>query len=204
MLIEITEKVLYEIEDKNFIYQAIEITIWEDEIIELGSYYTGRQSTKSRYFICKRTKDKDHSLLVSKEEFPTVYSMLLTFQKRYDPDGKIVNYLCAICSFPMCPVLKYPNLICRECEHEAKNVMGEVPQYRGDFDGDNPIYIDGKKCWKIYKFGGYVTILDKLDCNNVNEFYSKYYSPTYSKIVELVSQHKSSQEIQDFLSSLSR
>jgi len=84
--------------------------------------------------------------------------------------------LCVICLIQVDSIVPYPNLVCRECSERAKNVHGGLPQHRGDYDGDNPLYIDRKKCWRIYKFGGYVTILDQYNCNTTVEFLSKYYN----------------------------
>ena len=68
----------------------------------------------------------------------------------------------------------YPNIICRECESSAVNSNGETPQFdsMGDF-GDNPVYIDGVKCWRRYKFGGFITMRDDFNCDNLDEFYDR-------------------------------
>ncbi|MFP8888551.1 hypothetical protein ACLI4U_02130 [Natrialbaceae archaeon A-CW2] len=37
--------------------------------------------------------------------------------------------------------------------------------------GENPVYIAGAKCWRRYRFGGWVTRRDAYDCNSIDEFH---------------------------------
>lgn len=70
----------------------------------------------------------------------------------------------------------FPNAVCRECDARAVNEYGEPPQHiwLGDY-GDNPIFIDGKKCWRKYAdIFGYFTMLDDMDCESLEEFYEKH------------------------------
>ena len=79
----------------------------------------------------------------------------------------------------------YPNLICKKCDEKAINSNGLNAKHAVDKlddinisdmyidDGDNPVYIEGKKCWRRYKFGGWVTMLDNFNCNTLGEFYEK-------------------------------
>ena len=40
--------------------------------------------------------------------------------------------------------------------------------------GENPVFIDGQKCWRRYRFGGYVTMKDDHDCADISEFYRRH------------------------------
>lgn len=84
----------------------------------------------------------------------------------------------------------YPNVVCEECDERAVNQDGEEPwhgwppsekpesdddviQMPPD-DGENPVFIDGQKCWRRYRFGGWVTMMDEHDCDSLKEFYEKH------------------------------
>ncbi|HOC94098.1 MAG TPA: hypothetical protein PKH33_17245 [bacterium] len=43
--------------------------------------------------------------------------------------------------------------------------------------GENPVFIDGHKCWRRYRFGGYVTMKDDYDCADISEFYTRHNKP---------------------------
>lgn len=85
---------------------------------------------------------------------------------------------CSICgaelnnpAFPR----NYPNFVCRECDGRAVSSEGGLPRHESQYDdGDNPVYIDGHKCWRRYRFGGYITMKDDYDCRSIGEFYDKH------------------------------
>jgi hypothetical protein len=102
---------------------------------------------------------------------------------------------CAICGNDLYQPLSstYPNLVCEECDQKAVNEDGENPVYghayreklKSESDdpesvnvpsdaGENPVFIDGHKCWRRYKFGGYITRLDQFDCDTLREFVARH------------------------------
>ena len=71
-------------------------------------------------------------------------------------------------------IVGYPGLVCRTCDERAVNFKGAAPEMFGfDDDGDNPVFIDSRKCWRRYRFGGFVTMIDPYDCDTLEEFYDR-------------------------------
>tara|TARA_R100001594_G_scaffold98708_1_gene133201 strand:- start:345 stop:641 length:297 start_codon:yes stop_codon:yes gene_type:complete len=81
---------------------------------------------------------------------------------------------------------QYNNIICLDCDKRALGKEGDKAKHMINKiksptmndcleidDGDNPVYIDGKKCWRRYKFGSWVTMFDPYDCDSIEEFYEK-------------------------------
>jgi hypothetical protein len=84
----------------------------------------------------------------------------------------------------------YPNLVCDECDQQAVNENGdkpwhgwppgEEPESEGETiqipldQGENPVFINGEKCWRRYRFGGWVTMKDGHDCESLKEFYEAH------------------------------
>jgi len=104
---------------------------------------------------------------------------------------------CAICKGPLYGIpgpltSTYPNLVCDDCDRDAvtqpEATLDEVPSAEkrqaqrdhSDADdaipstGDNPVFIDGQKCWRRYKFGGHITRLDQFDCETLLEFCDRH------------------------------
>ena len=114
------------------------------------------------------------------------------------PEGE-EQEVCAICEEPLYGIVisltsAYPNVICKECDRHAVTEDGEEPKHgvaymnrektRSDNpdsisftpnSGDNPVFINGNKCWRRYRHGGFITRLDQFDCDDIKEFRQKHY-----------------------------
>ena len=82
------------------------------------------------------------------------------------------DFQCPVCSRNLLEdfddgdfISNYPELICRQCDDRAVNRRDRRPQHDSLMDdGDNPVFVDGQKCWRRYRFGGFVTMFDpKVD-----------------------------------------
>jgi len=97
---------------------------------------------------------------------------------------------CSICrDGPLRTHGEIPAEICDDCDQRAVNKSGDTPWHgyppekRPDEDqptveppddGENPVFIDGHKCWRRYRFGGWKTFLDHYDCDTLDEFYIRH------------------------------
>lgn len=115
-------------------------------------------------------------VILEEERFDSLRDMLFAFAARYDPGGDLITAHCAICNLPLEDFFSdYPNPVCDDCDQRAVNIDGEKPKFYSSWDdGDNPIFIDERKCWRRYRFGSIiVTMLDRHDSQDLSEFYEK-------------------------------
>ena len=86
------------------------------------------------------------------------------------PDG--YPQFCAICgdSIDDGPLSTYANPVCRDCDTRAVSEPG-VPAEKED----NPVYVDGIRCFRRYRHGGLVSQRDALGCDDYTEFYERHY-----------------------------
>lgn len=100
---------------------------------------------------------------------------------------------CSICGSELPDpsfALNYPNMVCDECDSRAVGAdnrepwhgypPGEAPETEPGTilmppdHGENPVFVNGIKCWRRYKFGGWVTLRDAFDCRTLRDFYDRH------------------------------
>lgn len=86
---------------------------------------------------------------------------------------------CAICGSPEALADDYPHAVCRQCDRRATNGSGDKAEVALNGimaeGGDNPVYINGIKCWRRYRFGGWITMRDAYGCSSEVEFMEKMF-----------------------------
>lgn len=92
------------------------------------------------------------------------------------PDPALLDSAsCAICGRPHDDptfAASYVTMVCEQCDERAVNRDSETPRWESMYDhGDNPVFIDGRQCWRRYKFGGYITLRDRWDSPDIATFY---------------------------------
>ncbi|MCK9525978.1 MAG: hypothetical protein M0R49_08625 [Limnochordia bacterium] len=69
----------------------------------------------------------------------------------------------------------YPDPVCQDCNTRALDIKGNKPFHSSMGDGGtNPVFIDGYKCWRRYRFGGHIAMLDRFNCASLTEFYKRH------------------------------
>ena len=65
--------------------------------------------------------------------------------------------------------------VCDACDARADNAAGSAPTTNSvNDDGENPVWIGGQKCWRRYRFGGWVTMHDPDDCSTEAGFLKRH------------------------------
>ena len=77
---------------------------------------------------------------------------------------------CSICGGE--PVgQEYPRVVCPRCDAMALNDAARPAVSAPDgSSGDNPVFIEGRQCWRYYALGGWVTMLDVDNCRDLYDF----------------------------------
>ena len=84
---------------------------------------------------------------------------------------------CPICKTQLDSELMkhYPDPVCQNCNARAVDDKGNKPFHSSIGDGGtNPVFIDGYKCWRRYRFGGHIAMLDRFNCASLTEFYKRH------------------------------
>ena len=103
-------------------------------------------------------------------------------RESFDPVKVIQESGCSICTRNGCDDYylsngaHYPSLVCRDCDKKAVNSRGDEPMHDDvRAFGENPVFIDGVKCWRRYRHGGYKTMRDMHDLPTLKDFYEYHW-----------------------------
>lgn len=92
---------------------------------------------------------------------------------------------CAICRSdrfsPQGGEFAYPGQLCVACQERAEPESGDDDVDTLGDTGPNPVYVDGIKCWRRYRFGGYVTMRDDSPRRSLEEFQGMTFSAGWSQ-----------------------
>ncbi len=65
----------------------------------------------------------------------------------------------------------YPHRICPRCDVLALNDAARPAEVSPDrASGDNPVYVEGRQCWRCFHQGGWATMVDTDNCRDYPEF----------------------------------
>ena len=146
----------------------------------LGARY-GASAIPQRWLDCVPQRERierlgDELLAISKNVYPGDGSVgsdqLCPRCGKEHNDGSTLDH-CPICGVRHFGGVAdiYPGLICKKCDGRALGIAGKPAHLcfvAIDTYGENPVFVDGRKCWRRFRFGGYITMLDQ-NGNNKQE-----------------------------------
>ena len=143
----------------------------------LGARY-GASAIPQRWVDCVPQRERierlgDELLAISKNVYPRDGSVgsdqLCPRCGEEHNDGSTLDH-CPICGVRHFGGVAdiYPSLICKKCDGRALGIAGKPAHLcfvAIDTYGENPVFVDGRKCWRRFRFGGYITMLDQSGNN---------------------------------------